>query len=86
MPGTPRATNGPWLPELVGTARRSTWAGTVGSSASMLAFTRAAGAVSSQSQGGATLGAGLQPSRPMPAGSRVATSRSAITAYRSSIS
>jgi hypothetical protein len=24
MAGTPAATNGPWLPELVGTARRST--------------------------------------------------------------
>ena len=86
MPGTPRATKGAWLPELVGTDRRRIWPATVGSSASILAFRRAAGDVSSHSHGGATLGAELQPSRPIPSGSRVATFRSANTAYRSSIS
>ena len=35
--GTPAATNGAWLPELVGTARRSTWVGTLGSRASRFA-------------------------------------------------
>ena len=79
MAGTPLATNGPWLPALVGTARRSTCAAMVGSWASRLESRLAAGAESSQSHGGAVLGSELQPSRPMPSLSRLATSRRAIT-------
>ena len=77
MAGTPTATNGPWLPALVGTARRSTCAGAAGSSTSRLESLLAAGAVSSHSHGGAVLGTELQPSMLTPSLSRLATSRSA---------
>ena len=83
--GTPSPTNGPWLPALVGTASRSTWAAMVGSSTAMFESRLAAGDVSSQSHGGAALGSGLHPFRPIPSASRLATSRRAITACRSSV-
>ena len=78
--GTPAATKGPWLPASAGTARRSTCDGTDGRLVSMLESRLAAGAVSSQSHGGATLGTALQPSTATASLLGLATSRSVMTA------